>query len=140
MPATNREHRSILKLIVDQIGEGKHMMKVRTYPTLLLALMGFLDCITTVVGIIYYGAVELNPLMSGVVTTNIAAFVVLKLATTVSVCLIFIQADKILMKSGNQASRTFTWTKRLLRLATAGVIAFLCLTVANNLIVLINAH
>jgi hypothetical protein len=116
------------------------MMKVRTYPTLLLALMGSLDCVTTVIGILYYGAVELNPIMSGVVTTNIAAFVVLKLATTVSVCLIFIQAEKILLKTGNQASRTFTWTKRLLKLATAGVIAFLCLTVANNLIVLINAH
>jgi hypothetical protein len=116
------------------------MMKVRTYPTLLLALMGSLDCITTVIGILYYGAVELNPIMSGIVTTNIVAFVVLKLATTVSVCLIFIQADKILLKSGDKASRTFAWTKRLLKLATAGVIAFLCLTVINNLIVLVNAH
>ena len=116
------------------------MMKVRTYPTLLLALMGSLDCLTTVIGILYYGAVEMNPLLSGVVSSNIAAFVVLKLASTVSVCLIFIQAERILMKTGNQTSRTFNWAKRFLKLATAGVIAFLCIVVANNIIVLVTAH
>lgn len=115
-------------------------MNVRTYPTLLLVLMGSLDCITTVIGIMYYGAVELNPLLSGVVSTNITAFIILKLTTTVFVCLIFVQAEKILMKTTNQASRAFTWTKRLLKVATAGVILFLCVVVANNLIVLVNAR
>ena len=77
------------------------MMKIRTYPTLLLALMGSMDCFTTVIGIIYFGAVELNPFIAGVVSTNIAAFVVLKLTTTVFVCLIFVQAEKSLMKTQN---------------------------------------
>jgi len=102
--------------------------------------MGFLDCMTTVIGTIRYGAVELNPIMSGLMSANIFAFVILKLATTFSVCLIFIQAEKLLMKTGNKNTRVFTWTKRFLKLAMAGVIVFLGLVVANNIIVLCNAH
>jgi len=116
------------------------MSKIRAYPTLLLALMGSLDCITTVIGIMYYRAVELNPLISGIVSSNIPAFVVLKLLSTVTVCLIFIQAENILMKTTNQTSRAFAWTKRFLKVATAGVVIFLFVVVANNLIILINAH
>jgi hypothetical protein len=116
------------------------MMKARNYPSVLLVLMGSMDCLTTVVGILYFGAVELNPVLSGVVSTNIAAFVVLKLTTTVFVSLIFIQAEKILMKANNKATRAFRWTHRLLKAAYAGVIVFLVVVVANNLIVLLNAH
>jgi hypothetical protein len=115
-------------------------MKVRTYPTLMLVLMGSIDCLTTVIGILYFGAVELNPFLSGVVSTNIPAFVVLKFTTTVFVCVIFVQAEKILMKTTNQATRAFAWTKKLLKTATAGVIMFLIIVVANNLMVLANVH
>jgi hypothetical protein len=115
------------------------MMKIRAYPTLLLALMGSMDCFTTVIGIIYFGAVELNPLIAGVVCTNIPAFVVLKLTTTVFVCLIFVQTEKILMKTQNKTSKAFSWTSKLLKVAYAGIIVFLVLVVVNNAIVLANA-
>jgi hypothetical protein len=114
-------------------------MKTGPYPMLLLALMGSMDCLTTVVGILYFGAVELNPFIAGVVSTNLAAFVVLKLTTTVFVCLIFVQAEKILMKSQDKTTKAFAWTHRLLKVAYVGVIAFLAVVVLNNLTVLANA-
>ncbi len=112
------------------------MIKIRTYPTILLALMGILDCATTVVGVLYFGAVELNPLLIGVVSSSILGFVVLKLASTILVCFIFMHAERILMNAANKVSRTFVLTKGLLKMATAGVIMFLCIVVANNFIIL----
>ncbi len=115
------------------------MMKIRSYPTFMLALMGSMDCLTTVIGILYFGAVELNPFIAGVVSTNLPAFVVLKLTTTVFVCLIFVQAEKILMRSEDKTSRAFLWTHKLLKVAYVGVIAFLVVVVGNNLWVLASA-
>ncbi|MCW4019394.1 MAG: DUF5658 family protein [Candidatus Bathyarchaeota archaeon] len=115
------------------------MMKMKSYPTMLLALMGSMDCLTTVIGILYFGAVELNPFIAGVISTNLPAFIVLKLTTTLFVCLIFVQAEKILMKTQNKTTKAFTWTHRLLKVAYIGVIAFLVVVVANNLLVLANA-
>ena len=112
------------------------MMRIRVYPTLPLAFMGFMDCLTTVIGILYFGAVELNPLLAGVVSTNLPAFVVLKLTTTVFVCLIFLQVEKILMQSKDKSSKAFSRTQILLKAASVGVIAFLFVVVANNLLVL----
>jgi len=115
------------------------MMKTRTYLTLLLALMGSIDCVTTVIGILYFGAVELNPFISGIVSTNLPAFVALKLTSTVFVCLIFVQAEKILLKTKDKTTKAFTWTRILLKIAYAGLIVFLIVIVANNAIVLMNA-
>jgi len=111
---------------------------IRIYPTLLLAIMGSMDCLTTVIGILYFGAVELNPFIAGVVSTNLPAFIFLKLITTVFICLIFIQAEKILMKTKNKSTKTFSWTQKLLKSASAGIIVFLIIVVVNNLIVLFN--
>jgi hypothetical protein len=115
------------------------MMNMRTYPTLLLALMGSVDCITTVIGTLYFGAVELNPVIAGIVSTNLSAFVILKLTTTVFVCLIFIQTEKILMKTKDKTTKTFSTTQKALKAAYAGVIVFLVVVVANNLWVLASA-
>ncbi len=104
-------------------------MKIKSYSTFLLALMGSMDCFTTVIGILYFGAVELNPFIAGVVSTNIPAFVVLKLTTTVFVCLIFVQAEKILMKTQDKTTRAVKWTHRLLKTAYLGVIVFLVIDV-----------
>jgi hypothetical protein len=115
------------------------MMKVRSYPTLMLALMGSMDCLTTVVGILYFGAVELNPLISGIVSKNIVAFVGLKMMSTVFVCLVFVQAEKVLTKTSDKTTRAYSWTRKLLKAAYIGVLAFLVLVVANNAMVLAHA-
>jgi hypothetical protein len=114
------------------------MMKISTYP-LLLVLMGSMDCLTTVIGIAYFGAVEVNPLLAGIANRSLMAFVVLKLATTVVVCLFFVQAEKILMKTENKKTRAFSYTRMLLKIAYLGVIVFLAVVVTNNIIVLVRA-
>ncbi len=115
------------------------MMHLRTYPTLMLALMGSMDCLTTVIGILYFGAVELNPLIAGVVSTNLPAFVILKLTTTFFVCLTFVQAEKILMKTKDKTTRAFSTMQKLLKMAGAGIFLFLVVVVLNNIWVLVNA-
>jgi hypothetical protein len=115
------------------------MMRIRGYPTYLLVLMGSLDCFTTAIGILYFGAVELNPFLSGVVSSNLPAFVALKLTTTAFVCLIFLQAEKILAKTQDQKDRAFVWTQNLLKFAYVGLIVFMMAVVANNLWVLAKA-
>jgi hypothetical protein len=114
------------------------MMRPKTFPTLLV-LMGSMDCLTTVIGILYFGAVELNPLLVGVVSTNLPLFAALKLSTTFFICLIFFQAEKILMKSQDKTAKSFTATHKFLKIAYIGVIIFLFVTVANNVFVLLNA-
>ncbi len=112
------------------------MMRTRGYPALLLVLMGFMDCLTTVIGMLYFGAVELNPLIVGMVSTNLSAFVILKLITTVSICLLFMQTEKILMKTSNKTIKAFNYTSKLLKVGYIGIIAFLVIVVANNLAVI----
>ena len=116
------------------------MIRIRGYQTLLLVLMGSIDCLTTVIGVLYFGAVELNPLIAGVVSMNLPAFIILKLTATVFVYLIFNRAEKILITAENKTARAFNYTHKLLNLTKMGIIAFLIVVVANNIIVLVNSH
>ena len=115
------------------------MFRLREFPSLILVLMGSLDCVTSVIGIAYFGAVELNPLLTNLVSTNLPVFVVLKVVTSVLVSLIFIQASKMLYSAKNKDSFGFRWTRRILIIAYIGVLSFLTVVVANNVIVLVNA-
>ena len=51
-----------------------YALKADVFPSFLIVLMGSIDAITTVIGVLYFGASELNPFMTGIVNTNIAAF------------------------------------------------------------------
>jgi hypothetical protein len=113
------------------------MLSVRAYPMVMLVLFSSLDCITTIVGTTFFGAVEQNPLLSGLVNTNIVAFASLKTAVTILVCFSFIQTEKILMKTKNKETRAFSLTSLLLKGAYAGTIVFLFFVVANNILVLL---
>ncbi len=114
-------------------------MKIKAYPTLLLALMGSIDCVTTVIGIIYFGAVELNPIISGIASTNLPAFVALKLTMTALVCVFFVQAEKILLTTRDKSSKSFKWTRKGLKFSYAGATLFLLVVVINNAMVLARA-
>lgn len=100
--------------------------------------MGTMDCLTTVIGALYYGTRELNPVLAGLVNSDIPAYVVLKLTVTVAVGLIFILAQKTLMKSPDKNSSSFKIALRILRAAYFSIIIFLAIVVANNLFVLFN--
>ncbi len=115
------------------------MLRVKAFPSLLIVLVGSLDCLTTVIGILYFGAVECNPFLTGMVSTNLPAFIVLKSVTTVFVSLIFYQADKILMQTQNKSSKAFVITRYTLKAAYIGIIVFLVIVVANNITVLASA-
>jgi hypothetical protein len=99
--------------------------------------MGAMDCLTTVVGTMYFGTMELNPIIANLVNTNILAFVVVKLAVTVFVGFTFVFAEKTLMGSGEKGTRSFKIAQVTLRVAYVGVVLFLVVVVTNNIVVLL---
>lgn len=113
------------------------MPKSQIIPSILLVIMGVIDCITTVVGILYRGDIELNPFMTGIVSTNIGAFLIVKLAATMIAAASFVIANKTLMKTQNKGSKTFIYSSKLIKIASAGLLVFLSIVVINNLLVLI---
>ncbi len=117
-------------------GEGVYMLKTEVFPSFLLIFMGSIDCLTTVIGVLYFGAAELNPFLAGIVSTNIQAFLVIKIAATMLIAFTYIQANKTLMKTENKSSKSFTYSYKLLKIAYAGIILFLVIVVANNLLIL----
>jgi hypothetical protein len=118
-------------------GEGVYMLKTEVFPSFLLIFMGSIDCLTTVIGVLYFGAVELNPFLAGIVSTNIGAFLVVKLAATILIAFTYILANKTLMKTQNKSTKSFKYSCKFLKVAYAGILAFLVIVVANNLIILL---
>lgn len=51
--------------------------------------MGFPDWLTTILGVLYFGAVEVNPLFAGIVGSNILVYSGIKLATAVLIGFLF---------------------------------------------------
>jgi hypothetical protein len=99
--------------------------------------MGSMDCLTTVIGTVYYGTQELNPLIAELVSTNLLAFVILKLAVTFAVGIIFVLAERALNNPNNPRDKSFKVAYATLRVASVGVVIFLFLVVLNNIIVLL---
>lgn len=100
--------------------------------------MGSMDCVTTVIGTLYFNTQELNPLIADLVNTNLPAFVVIKLAVTVAVGAIFIVAEKTLMKNKSKTDKSFKIAHNTLKAAYIGIAVFLTVVVANNIIVLLS--
>lgn len=115
------------------------MFEIRYVSSLVLVLMGSMDCLTTVIGTLYFGTAELNPLIASLVDTNLPAFVFIKLTITVSVGLIFVLAENMLMQTLNKRTKSFRITQNVLKIVFIGIIFFLAIVVANNILVIINA-
>ena len=79
--------------------EGDHMLKTEVILSFLLILMGSIDCLTTVVGVLYSGATELNPFMAGIVSTNIGAFLAVKIAATLLIAFTYFLANRTLTEN-----------------------------------------
>lgn len=112
------------------------MRKKELVPSLIIVLMGSIDCLTTAIGVTYFGAVELNPLLAGIVNTNIVAFLVIKMSATFLIGFTYITAKKTLMKASDKNSKSFRVSHKLIRFAYVGLVLFLVTVVLNNLIVL----
>lgn len=114
------------------------MFVIKYVSGLLLVLKGTMDCLTTVVGTFFFGARELNPLIAGLVNSNLLTFVVVKLMVTVYVGVIFVLAEKILLGSANKVNRLFKIAHKILRVSYVSIVLFLVIVVINNIIVIIN--
>jgi hypothetical protein len=114
------------------------LIEVKYLASVMLIFMGSMDCLTTVVGTLYFGTQELNPIIAGLVGSNLPAFVVLKLAVTFAVGVIFVLAEKTLRDSNSAHDRSYKVANATLRVASVGIVVFLLLVVLNNIIVLLS--
>jgi hypothetical protein len=96
-----------------------------------------MDCLTTVIGTLYLGTVELNPLVSGLVSTNLPAFIIIKLTITAVAGLTFILAENTLMKTLDMNTKEFKISYNTLRIAFIGLMVFLVIVVVNNILAII---
>lgn len=113
-----------------------HKLKSAALPSILLMFMGTLDCITTVIGINYFSAVELNPIMAGIVH-NVPLFLALKLAATFCIGVTCVLAAKTINSVPDKTSRSFRYGNIGVKVASTGLVAFMFVVVTNNLIVLL---
>ncbi len=113
------------------------MKSAETTPSLFLVLMGSMDCLTTAIGVLYFGAMELNPFIASLVNTNLAAFVIIKLTATIATAAVFVFAQKSLLKLPNHESKPFLFAQKTLKISYIGIGLFLATVVANNLFVIL---
>ncbi|MBN1245356.1 hypothetical protein JXA31_07160 [Candidatus Bathyarchaeota archaeon] len=98
-----------------------------------------MDWLTTIVGIVYFGAVEGNPFLADITQTSLPVFTVIKLSTTIMVGLLFYKAEKTLLRTPDKSARSFKCARIILRAAYVIATAILLFAVLNNLIVVVNA-
>jgi hypothetical protein len=101
--------------------------------------MGSMDWLTTIIGIVYFGAVEGNPFLAEITRASLPVFTAIKLSTTIIVGLMFYKAEKTLLMTQDKNSRSFRWTRIILRGAYIAATVFLLIAVLNNLIVVASA-
>ena len=106
----------------------------------LLLLLGYIDCLTTVIGTTFLGCTELNPLIHELVHTNIATFVLIKLVSCLVVAGIVIGVDNILGRY-RWASNFVLVAQKAIRVAYTCMLGFTALVVMNNIFIIITlAH
>ena len=95
-----------------------------------IILMGFLDWLTTVTGVLFFGATEVNPLLSGLTRSSMILFSAIKLSAVVLAGFTFYKAAAITRLT----TTDWHFTKRFLDGGCS--LTFLALTtvVANNMI------
>jgi hypothetical protein len=113
-----------------------YAIKTEVFPSFLIILLGSIDCITTFVGVMYFGASELNPLMTGIVSSSIAGFLVLKISATFLIGFTYIYAKRMLNKTIDKSTKGFKISSNVMKVAYGGMMIFLVLTVINNMLVL----
>ncbi len=113
------------------------MQRIEVITSLLLVLMGIIDCVTTVIGVTFSGASEANPIIAGIVSTNIDVFLIIKIAATGLIAFTYLYANNLLTKSTNKDAKSFKLSRNLLNVGYMSIIAFLSIVVTNNLFILL---
>jgi hypothetical protein len=119
--------------------EKVRMLRTQAVPSLSLILMGSMDWLTTIIGIVYFGAVESNPFLADITRTSLPVFTLIKLSTTVVIGLLFYKAEKTLNETLDKNTRSFKYAHIALRSAYIVALAFLFFAIINNLVVVVNA-
>jgi len=110
-----------------------YALKSDALPSCLIILLGSIDCLTTLIGTIYAGAVEVNPLMKCILSTNVMAFLAIKISATLIIGFTYIFAKGTL----DNSTKTSKYSRNLMRVAFAGIISLLIITAINNLTVIL---
>jgi len=97
--------------------------------------MGYVDWLTTIIGIAYFGAVEVNPFLAELTRTNLVAFTALKLTAAMFVGLLSYQGERMLQRLKDKNSKYFLRARFALRAGYIIVSTVLLFTILNNLIV-----
>ena len=95
--------------------------------------MGFLDWLITVLGVLYFGAVEINPLFAGIINSNILVFIGLKLSTVILIGYVFFKgfaSEKTLGINSNLG-------KRFIESGYCASLMALTVVVTNNMIAVV---
>jgi hypothetical protein len=97
-----------------------------------IIVLGFLDWLTTITGVVYFGATELNPLIASLTQTNPLAFSAVKLTAITVVAYAFCKAANI------TAHKSIDWsfTKRFLNMGYLVTFSMLTLVVSSNVLTL----
>jgi hypothetical protein len=119
--------------------EEASIIRIRAVPCLSFVVMGSMDWLTTIIGIVYFGAVEGNPFLAEITRTSLPAFTAIKLSTTLIVGLLFYKAEITLLRTQDKNSRSFRFTRLMLRGTYIAATVFLLIAVLNNLIVVATA-
>jgi hypothetical protein len=112
-------------------------LKSEVLPSFFLILLGFIDCLTTAIGVSYFGAIEINPLMASIISANMMAYLALKISATFLIGFTFFLAKRALHYTLDKSTKVFQYSTMLIKWAYVGLILFLIAIVTNNLIVLI---
>ncbi|MCW3984738.1 MAG: DUF5658 family protein [Candidatus Bathyarchaeota archaeon] len=96
-----------------------------------LILVGVSDWLTTILGVTFYGASETNPLMAGLVGSNMMVFSVVKLFAVITAGFAFYKAVDVSIK--------MNWmpAKRLLDVSFLATFLMLTGVVVNNVTVIL---
>jgi len=114
-----------------------YRLNLEVLPSFIIILMGSIDAITTVVGTLYFGAIELNPLLTSLVSTNITGFLILKLIASICIGSTYVLVRRMMNMAEDKSSRSFKFGNIFMKISYASVIVFLVIVVVNNLIVLL---
>jgi hypothetical protein len=116
---------------------SSYTLKSELLPSFLIVLFGSIDCVTTAIGVLFFGASEANPFLTGIVSTSIIAFLAVKISATFLIGGTYILAKRTLNKTANKESRSFKISSKLMKVSYAGLMLFLIIVVVNNLTILL---
>ena len=124
---------------VEKGKEETGILRVRAVPSLSLVLIGSMDWLTTIIGIVYFGAVEGNPFLADITQSSLPVFTAIKLSTTIMIGLMFYTAEKTLLRTPDKNTLSFKCARIILRAAYVVATALLVIAVINNLLVVAQA-